>query len=204
MAETDMRTTLGGRVPAERLDVTVNLAIFQTHGYSPGRSVMVRALWFLVGLPFLRCSINPFSGVKRVLLRLFGAKIGEAVIIKPGVRVKNPWLLTIGSNCWIGEDCWIDNLVPVTLGENVCISQGAYLCTGNHDWSDPAFGYRLAPIVLEDGSWVGARAFVGPGVTMGRSAILTAGSAAYKSIPAGQIHEGCPAAYLKLRHFRQA
>jgi putative colanic acid biosynthesis acetyltransferase WcaF len=99
-----MRDATGGHVPAECLDVTVNLAAFQTRGYSPGRSVIVRALWFLVGLPVLRCSVNPFSGAKRVLLRVFGAKVGEGVIIKPGVRVKNPWLLTVGRNCWIGED----------------------------------------------------------------------------------------------------
>src|ERR1035441_4189401 len=168
----NIEATTGGQAASERAGGTVNLASFHTRGYSFGRSVIVRALWFFVGLPLLRCSLNPFSGFKRVLLRVFGAKVGHAVIIKPGVRVKNPWLLRIGLNCWIGEDCWIDNLVPVTLGDNVCISQGAYLCTGNHDWTDPAFGYRLAPIVLEEGSWVGARAFVGPGVTLGRSAIL--------------------------------
>jgi putative colanic acid biosynthesis acetyltransferase WcaF len=199
----DMKTRLDERASAERLElVTVKLATFQTRDYNPGRSMVVRALWFLVGLPILQCSVNPLSGVKRILLRLFGAKVGEAVIIKPGVKIKNPWLLTIGRNCWIGEDCWIDNLVPVTLGEDVCISQGAYLCTGNHDWSDPSFGYRLAPITLHDGCWVGARTFVGPGVTLGSGAVLTAGSTAYRSIPDWEIHSGCPAAFVKMRYLR--
>ena len=168
---------------AEAIGKTVDLASFSVRGYSPGRSVVVRALWFFVGLPLLRSRCNPFSALKRRLLQAFGASIGSGAVIKPGVRIKNPWLLVAGRNCWLGEDCWIDNLAPVTLGDNVCISQGAYLCTGNHDWSDPSFGYRLGPINLESGSWVGARALVGPGVTLGRSAVLTAGSVAYRSAP---------------------
>jgi putative colanic acid biosynthesis acetyltransferase WcaF len=197
------KVTLEDRVFTERReDLTVELATFRTDGYSPGRSVVVRAVWFLVGLPVLRSSLNPLSGVKRTLLRLFGANVGAGVVIKPGVRVKNPWLLTVGRDCWLGEDCWIDNLVPVTIGDNVCISQGAYLCTGNHDWSDSSFAYRLAPINLRDGCWVGARSLVGPGVTLGSGAVLTAGSAAYQSIPDWEIHSGCPAAFVKVRKLR--
>jgi len=122
---------------SEAIGKTVDLASFRVNGYSAGRSVVVRALWFFVGLPVLRANYNPFSGLKRRLLQVFGASIGSGAVIKPGVRIKNPWLLKAGRNCWFGEDCWIDNLAPVALGDNVCISQGAYLCTGNHDWSDP-------------------------------------------------------------------
>ena len=187
---------------SEAIGKTVDLASFRVNGYSAGRSVVVRALWFFVGLPVLRANYNPFSGLKRRLLQVFGASIGSGAVIKPGVRIKNPWLLKAGRNCWFGEDCWIDNLAPVALGDNVCISQGAYLCTGNHDWSDPAFGYRLGPILLESGSWVGARALVGPGVTLGRSAVLTAGSVAYRSIPAEEIHSGSPAYFTKTRRLQ--
>ena len=184
---------------AEAIGKTVDLASFRVNGYSAGRSAVVRALWFFVGLPVLRANCNPFSGLKLRLLQAFGASIGSGAVIKPGVRIKNPWLLKAGRNCWLGEDCWIDNLAPVALGDNVCISQGAYLCTGNHDWSDPSFGYRLGPILLESGSWVGARALVGPGVTLGRSAVLTAGSVATRSIPAEEIHSGSPACFVRTR-----
>ncbi|MGD0581153.1 MAG: putative colanic acid biosynthesis acetyltransferase, partial [Bryobacteraceae bacterium] len=92
------------------------------------------------------------------MLRLFGARIGQGVVIKPGTRVKFPWRLQIGEHSWIGESAWLDDLSEISIGSNCCVSQGAYLCTGNHDWSDPAFRLIVRPIVLCDGSWVGAHA----------------------------------------------
>ena len=130
--------------------------------------------------------------------------MGRGVVLKPGVRVKYPWRLSIGGHSWIGEDVWIDNLVEVRIGANACLSQGAYLCTGNHDWSDPSFGLRVLPIVLEDGAWLGTRALICPGVTIGESGVAAAGSVVMKSIPAFEIHSGNPAQFVKRRTFRQA
>src|ERR1035438_902577 len=87
-----------------------DLSIFDNRWYNPGRPAIVRVLWFFCGLPILRSSLIPSSALRRCLLRLFGAAIGCAVVIKPGVRVKYPWLLSVGDNSWIGEDVWIDNL----------------------------------------------------------------------------------------------
>lgn len=182
---------------------TVRLQQFQNAWYQPGRSRMWQALWFFFGLPVLRCSILPSSALRVRLLRLFGACVGQGVVIKPGVRVKYPWLLQVGNHCWIGEDCWIDNLAPVTLGNDVCLSQGVYLCTGNHDWSDVAFGLRLEPIVLHNGAWAGARSILVPGVTLGESAIAAAGSVVMRSIPAGEIYAGNPASFVRQRCFRE-
>jgi putative colanic acid biosynthesis acetyltransferase WcaF len=180
----------------------VSLRAFDNSWYSPGCPSWVQALWFLLGMPLLRSRVIPFSGFRVLLLRAFGARIGTGAVIKPAVRVKYPWLFEIGNDCWIGEDCWIDNLAPVTLGSNVCISQGAYLCTGNHDWSDPAFGLRVGAISLRDGSWVGARAVLCPGVEFGEGAIATAGSVVAQSIPAWEIHAGNPAKRVKVRTIR--
>ena len=124
---------------------------------------------------------------------MFGARIGRGVVIKAGVRVKYPWLLEVGDHTWLGEDCWIDNLVTVTIGTNVCISQGAYLCTGNHDWKDTRFGLMVQPITIKTGAWVGARAGLAPGVTIGEGAVLTLGSFATRDIPDWEIHAGNPA-----------
>jgi putative colanic acid biosynthesis acetyltransferase WcaF len=179
-----------------------DLSLFDNSWYSSGRSLPVEALWFFFGLPFLRCRLLTSSYVRSCILRLFGASVGRGVVLKPGVRVKNPWLLSIGANSWIGEDAWIDNLVPVTIGANVCVSQGAYLCTGNHDWSDPAFGLRTRPIVLEDGSWVGARAVVCPGVKIEKCGVAAAGSVVTNSIPAYEIHAGNPARFIRRREIR--
>ena len=147
----------------------------------------------------LRSALVPFSGLRVKLLRLFGACVGRGVVVKPGVRVKYPWRLTIGDHCWIGEDCWIDNVADVRIGSNVCLSQATYLCTGNHDWTDPAFALTAQDIALEDGAWVGAKAVVCPGVTVGEGAIVTAGAVAVRSIPAWEIHAGNPAQFARHR-----
>jgi putative colanic acid biosynthesis acetyltransferase WcaF len=181
--------------------MSVRLATYRNDWYSPGRSRLWQAVWFLFGCPLLRCAIIPFSGFRVWLLRMFGAQIGEGVVIKPGVRVKNPWRLKVGNDCWIGEDCWIDNIGDVDISDDVCVSQGAYLCTGNHDWSDISFGLIVMSIHLERGSWVGARALIAPGVCLGECAVAAAGSVVQKSVPAYEIHGGNPATFVRLRKF---
>ncbi len=180
----------------------VTLRQYDNSWYSPGRSRLWTAAWFFLGLPVLRFSLLPSSGVRVRLLRLFGARIGARVVIKPGVHVKYPWHLTVGDDCWIGEGCWIDNLTTVRLAGNVCLSQGAYLCTGNHDWKDPAFGLIVAPIALGEGAWAGARSVLMPGVVLGTGAVAGAGSVVSKSIPDFEIHAGNPACFRKRRVLR--
>ncbi len=184
--------------------MTPDLGRFDNSWYSPGRPRLVQALWFFFGQPALRCAVMPWSAIRVRLLRLFGARIGHGVVIKPGVRVKYPWLLSVGDHTWIGEDAWIDNLAPVTLGRDVCVSQGAYLCTGNHDWSDPAFGLVVAAITLDNGSWIGARAVVCPGVVLGEGAVAAAGSIVTRPIPPFEIHAGNPAQFVRARTIRHA
>jgi putative colanic acid biosynthesis acetyltransferase WcaF len=179
----------------------VQLRQYDNSWYRPGRSRIWQMAWFFVGLPVLRCSLLPSSAVRVWLLRFFGAEIANGVVVKPGVRVKYPWHLRIGQDCWLGEDCWIDNLTEVRLGNDVCISQGAYLCTGNHNWSDPAFGLIVDPVTLNDGSWVGAKAFIAPGVVLGTCAVAAAGSVVNKSIPDFEVHAGNPAQFVRLRRF---
>jgi len=164
-----------------------------------GRSRFVELLWILFGAPLLASRIMLSAAVRSGLLRLFGAKIGKHMYMKPGVRVKFPWYLTVGDYCWIGEDVWIDNLAPVSIGSHVCVSQGAYLCTGNHDWSKPNLKLFTRPITLERGCWVGAKTLVGPGVTVKEGAILTAGGVATKDLQAFAIYAGNPAVFIKRR-----
>jgi len=181
----------------------VQLGLYDNSWYHPGRSRVWQVAWFFVGLPILRCSLLPSSALRVFLLRCFGAQIATGVIVKPGVRVKYPWHLQVGKHSWLGEDCWIDNLVDVRIGSNVCISQGAYLCTGNHNWSDPAFGLIVDPIILNDGSWVGAKAFIAPGITLGECAVAAAGSVVNKNIPDFEVHAGNPAQFVRRRQFHE-
>lgn len=180
----------------------VHLQTFDNSWYHPGRSKIWQLAWFFLGLPALRSALNPSSSFRVHLLRFFGASIGHRTVIKPGVRVKYPWHLSVGNDCWIGEDCWIDNLTAVKLGSDVCVSQGVYFCTGNHDWTAPSFGLITSGIVLEDGAWAGAKAVLAPGITIGTCGIAAAGSVVTRSIPPYEIHAGNPASFVKERRIR--
>jgi putative colanic acid biosynthesis acetyltransferase WcaF len=166
--------------------------------FTRGRPAWVELLWMVVQALFVS-SFIPGSGHRRALLRLFGARIGAKVVLKPGIRVKFPWRLSIGDHSWIGEEAWIDNLAPVAIGADCCVSQGAYLCTGSHDWTAPGFTLITRGITLEPGAWVAAKAVVGPGVTIGRGAVLGLGSVATRDLDAWTIYAGVPATAIKQR-----
>jgi putative colanic acid biosynthesis acetyltransferase WcaF len=161
-----------------------DLAGFTGAGYDKGRSAPVQVLWLLLsGLMVTRwwCPM----GLRLGILRMFGATIGEGVVLRHRVHIHWPWKLTVGAHSWIGEDAWILNLEPVTLGSNVCVSQGVLLCTGSHDRRSPTFEYDNAPIVVEDGAWIAARATVLRGVTVGAGAVVGACALVAKDVPAG-------------------
>ena len=161
-----------------------------------------RGLWFYVNAIFFKSSILPFSEVKVRLLRLFGACIGSSVIIKPCVNIKQPWLLRIGNHSWIGENVWIDNLEPVSIGNHVCLSQGALLLTGNHNYKDPAFGLITGNIIIADGVWIGAGATITHGVIANSHAVLSAGSVASRQLDAWSVYQGNPAVKTRDRVFQ--
>lgn len=167
--------------------------------YTPGAPVWKQVLWYFLGEPLFRSYWLPFSKFKVWLLRRFGAKVGQQVRIKPGVRVKFPWRLNVGDYVWIGENTWLDNLAPITIESHVCLSQGVYLCTGNHDWNHPDFQLITAGIHIEQGSWIAARAVVGPGVTVQRGAVLCLGGVTGRSLQPMTIYTGNPAQPIKQR-----
>lgn len=136
------------------------LGQYQNQSYSPGRSVWVRLLWYYTSLIFFESSWLISGRPKCWLLRRFGATVGKGLVIHPNVRIKYPWRLTIGDNCWIGREVWIDNLDDVELESNVCLSQQAYLCTGSHDHRSATFDLKTGPILIEHGAWICCRATV--------------------------------------------
>ena len=168
-------------------------------GFDRGRPKPVEAVWYLLKCA---CFLSPLpfpSRLKCALLRAFGARVGRGVVLKPRINIHFPWKLSIGDHVWIGEEVFILNLEPVTIGAHCCISQRAFICTGNHDYRRPDMAYRSQPIVIEDGAWVGAQVFVSPGVTIGTDAVVAAGSVVTRSLPAEMVCSGNPCVPVKPR-----
>ena len=180
------------------IDFVQDLSLYSTPtGWRCGSPVQ-RILW----IPFCRplvASWIPGTFWRHILLRLFGASIGSGGRIKPRVCITAPWNLTIGDHCWLGEELWIDNLAKVVIGDHVCLSQGAYLCTGNHDFRSGQFDLRLGPITVHSQAWIAAQSVLGPGVTVGAGAIVSLGAVALADVPAYSIVRGNPAAVINQR-----
>ncbi|KIA95122.1 acyl transferase [Pedobacter kyungheensis] len=174
---------------------------FDTGDFKVGAGKLKQFLWYFTDILFFKSRMMPFSSVLVALLRLFGAKIGNEVRIKPGIHIKYPWKLEIDNYSWLA-DCYIENLDRVIIGENCCISQQAVLITGNHNFSSTNFDLMVAPIILETGAWVGASAKVCPGITLHSHAVLSMGSVATKDLSAFSIYQGNPAVKIKDRIFK--
>lgn len=154
--------------------------------YDKGRGVLVQALWVLVaGSVFTRVWCP--NRLRVALLRVFGAEIGEGVLIRHRVRIQWPWKLTVGDNSWVGTDVELYNLDHITIGNDVCISQYAYVCTGSHDRHSPTFEFDNAPIVLEDGVWLCARSTVLRGVTVGSNSTVAATALVTRDVPPNSL-----------------
>jgi len=177
----------------------VELSTFDNRDYDPGANRIVRLLWYVVNALLFDSWIHLGSRFKMTVLRAFGAKVGAGVVIKPRVNIKQPWRLQIGAYSWIGEGVWIDNLAEIDIGSNVCISQGAYLFTGNHDFTDPAFGLTIKRIKVSDGAWIGAQSTVCPGVVVGKQSVLAACSTLSEDSEPDGIYRGNPAKRIKIR-----
>ena len=161
--------------------------------WSPSAPFIVQSIWFCIGSPLLSNRFVPGSFWRVFLLRLFGCNILNKCRIKPGFRVKYPWKLSIGFACWLGEDVWIDNVSDVYLSDRVCISQGAYLCTGNHNYKLPTFDLISAPIHVGSDVWIGAKAVVAPGVSLSDNCVVCLSSVVLSDIPPFSIAQGNPA-----------
>lgn len=161
-----------------------SLARFRGDDYDKGRGPAWQVAWLLAsGCVTTRwwCPV----GLRMAVLRAFGADLAPGVLVRHRVRIHWPWKLSVGADSWIGEDVWLLNLEPITIGSDVCISQGVLLCTGSHDRDSPTFEYDNAPIVIADGAWVAARATVLRGVTVGAGAVVGATALVSRDVPAG-------------------
>ena len=171
----------------------MDLSRFSTRDFDRGASKAKEFVWLIVSLFLFQLGPLKLSALKCWVLRRFGASVGRGVVIKPDVKITFPWKLTLGNDVWLGEECWLLNLAPIKIEDNVCISQRAFLCSGNHNFKLPTFDLMVEPITIERGAWIAAGAFVGPGVTVGNHAVLSACSVATGDLDPGGIYQGNPA-----------
>jgi len=164
-----------------------------------GRSGMTVQVWWFVQASLFKTSPQFFYGWRRFLLRLFGAKIGKNVIIRPSVTVTYPWKVEIGDDSWIGDNVEIYSLGEIIIGKNVVISQRSYLCAASHDYTKKDFPIFSQTILIEDECWLATDVYVAPGVRIGTGTVVGARSSVFKNLPAGKVCVGSPAIVIKDR-----
>lgn len=177
----------------------VDLSSYSSASFDRGAGKLRETAWLVVSLILFRLCPFSLSALKCAVLRAFGARIGRGVTIKPQVKITFPWKLTVGNHVWLGEECWLLNLAWISIGNNVCISQRAFLCTGSHNYKLPTFDLIVKPIAILDGAWIGAGSWIGPGVTVNSHAVLAAASVATKDLAASGIYQGHPATLIRQR-----
>jgi len=171
----------------------IDLSQYNNSDFDRGASVFKEVLWRLCQGLFFQPLWHMPSGFRVFVLRCFGAKIGQRVVVRAGVNISFPWRLELGNDVWLGEEVMILTLAPVKIGSNVCISQRAYLCTGSHDHTAVTFDLKAASIEVGSGTWVAAMAFIGPGVKLGSDVQIGAGAVVLQDIPDGALAVGVPA-----------
>lgn len=152
-----------------------------------GAGIIKESLWVLTKFLFF-CPTYPLpSALRCFVLRVFGAEVGNGVVIRSGVDITFPWRLKIGDYTWIGDDVKILNLANISIGSNCCISQRAFLCTGSHNFLSRRFDLIAKPIVVSDSSWIAALVFIGPGVIVGENSMVSAGCVVSRDVPDSHI-----------------
>ena len=175
-----------------------DLSKYDNSWYDPGASKLWILFWIIISTLCVRNPISVSMTLKKMILRLFGAKIGKGVWVKPGVHIKYPWRLTIGDNCWIGENVWIDNLAEVSIGSNSVLSQGSMLLCGNHNYKSSNFDLIVEKIDLEDGVWIGAKSIVCGGVVCKSHSELSVNSVATSDLNPYSIYAAVSYTHLTL------
>jgi putative colanic acid biosynthesis acetyltransferase WcaF len=162
--------------------VSRSLKAFKSGDYEPGATRAKIGIWYLIFQPIVESRAVP-QFLRISILRVFGANISQGTKIRRGIKVHFPWRMEIGKNSWIGEEVWFINHEKISIGNNVCISQRAIICSGGHDYRSASLAYQHAPINIGDGVWVCLDAKVLPGTRIGKGSVIAAGEVARGDIP---------------------
>ena len=164
-----------------------------------GRNAFVVQLWWLVQSILFSNSPQFMYGFRRFLLRLFDAKIGKNVIIRPTAKITYPWKISIGDFSMIGDDVVLYSLGEIEIGKNVVISQKSYICAASHDYLKSDFPIFAKKVTIEDQCWLATDVFVAPGITIGKGTVVGSRSSVYKDLPSNKVCIGNPAKIIRER-----
>ncbi len=164
-----------------------------------GKSAIIVQIWWFVQTILFKTSPQIMYGWRRFLLRIFGAKIGKKVILRPSVTITYPWKVSVGDYSWIGDDVTLYSLGEIKIGNNVVISQKSYICTGSHDYNETSFPIFVKKIVIENECWLATDVFIAPGITIGQGSVIGSRSSVYNDIPPNKICMGNPAVAVRNR-----
>lgn len=164
-----------------------------------GRNRLARAAWGLVETLLYRPSPRLAHGWRRMLLRLFGARIGPKVHPYPRTRIWAPWNLVMEEGSSFDNDVTVLNNTLVQLGPWAVVSQQSFLCTASRDLDRKGRPVIGAPIHIGEGAWVAVQSFVGPGVTIGAHAVVGARSTVTRDVAAMSVVAGSPPKLLRMR-----
>ena len=177
----------------------IRLDLFDARSFDRGRPRLVEALWVLTKCFFFVTPLPWPSSFKCFLLRLFGAKIGNGVVIRPRVNVHFPWRLSVGNHCWIGDGCQLLSIAPITFEDHVALAHEVYVAAGGHDIRSATMAGKHEPILVKSGTWIASRAFIGPGVTIEGDCVVGAAAVVMKSIGPAVVVIGNPAQVIRPR-----
>jgi putative colanic acid biosynthesis acetyltransferase WcaF len=176
-----------------------NLSLFKLPVGFRGRSAVFVQLWWLVNATLFAGSPQFMYGWRRWLLRLFGASVGNAVLLRPSVKVTYPWKVRIGDSAWIGDDVVLYSLGEIEIGANAVISQRSYICAASHDYTKSDFSIFSKKVSIGQGVWLATDVFVAPGVIIGEGAVVGARSSVFHDLPSMMLCVGSPAKPVKPR-----
>ena len=163
------------------------------------REKIGRLLWAIAEKTIFRLSFPTWYGWRAAILRRFGAKVGPRCQIRRTAHFECPWNFSCGDHCAIGEHAIVYALGPITLGSRVTVGQYSHLCAGTHDFTKKSLPLVRPPVTLGDDVWLGAEAFVGPGITLREGALLGARGSAFKDLEPWTINVGSPARKIRDR-----
>jgi maltose O-acetyltransferase len=139
-------------------------------------------------------AVMPSSRLRHLFYRyVMKIRLHSAAHILGGLWVDSRSNLCIGKNSVVNQGCRLDNRGGIEIGENVSISSYVHIYTADHDVYSPVFAGRLRSVRIEDYVFVGSRATILPGVTLGKGCAVGASSVVTKDVPPGSVVVGNPA-----------